>query len=74
MEATPSALSKRVVQVLKRADIHGHSAHSLRRTFATEAARRGVPPHVIAALLRHSSVATSAHYVRVDEDDMRSAV
>ena len=56
------------------AGIQGHSPHSLRRTFATEAVRRGVQPHVLAAILRHASVATSSHYVRVSLEDMAQAL
>ena len=59
---------------LRKAGIEGHSPHSLRRTFATEAVRRGVQPHVLAAILRHSSIATSSHYVRVSLDDMAEAL
>jgi integrase/recombinase XerD len=74
VDCTPSALSWRVVKLLRRCGIGGHTAHSLRRTAATEWSRRGVQPHVIAALLRHSSVATSAHYVAIGADDMAAAV
>jgi integrase/recombinase XerD len=70
---TPGALGERVKRIMRRADIDA-SAHWLRRTAATEWARRGVAPHVISSLLRHSSIATSAHYVRVDMDDLRRAV
>jgi hypothetical protein len=40
----------------------------------SEWARRGVQPHVISALLRHSSLSTSSHYVRIGLDEMREAV
>lgn len=67
-------LGQRVRRILRRAGIDGHTAHSLRRTAATEWARKGVQPHVISAMLRHSSLATSSHYVRVSVEDMREAV
>jgi integrase/recombinase XerD len=73
-DCSASALSLRVIKLLRRCGITGHTAHSLRRTCATEWSRRGVAPHVIAALLRHSSVATTAHYVAVGADDMALAV
>jgi site-specific recombinase XerD len=41
---------------------------------ATRWAADGVPPHVIAALLRHSTLSTSAHYVSVSADDLADAV
>lgn len=71
---TVDALAMRVKKWLREAGIVGHSAHSLRRTAATRWMRSGVPPHVIAALLRHSSLSTSAHYVRVGVDDMAAAI
>jgi site-specific recombinase XerD len=71
---TVDALGMRVKKWLRRAGVTGHSAHSLRRTAATRWAMSGVPPHVIAALLRHSSLSTSAHYVRVDVADMAAVV
>lgn len=56
------SLGARVVVLLQRAGIEGHSAHSLRRTFATRMAELNDIATVQAAL-RHSSLATTQHYV-----------
>jgi integrase len=38
-------------------------------------ARRGVPLHLVATLLRHDSVqTTSRHYTHVSVDDLRRAI
>jgi hypothetical protein len=41
--------------------------HSLRHTFGTECAARGVPVPVIKELMGHSSIATTMRYVNRDE-------
>ena len=65
----------RIKTVLARAGIEGHTAHSLRRTCATEMARRNVPLHVVAAVMRHDSVSTTSHYyLTVSDDDLRRAI
>ena len=74
VDCTGSALSRRTKTLLRRAGLGHRSAHDLRRTAATLWAAQGVGPHVIAHLLRHSSLATSAHYVAVSEADTRDAL
>jgi excisionase family DNA binding protein len=74
VDCPPARLSTRTARLLERCGVAGHTAHSLRRTAATRWAADGVQPHVIAALLRHSSVSTSAHYVNVSADDLADAV
>jgi integrase len=74
VDCPPARLSTRTARLLERCGVAGHTAHSLRRTAATRWAADGVAPHVIAALLRHSSVSTSAHYVNVSADDLADAV
>ncbi|HXH81133.1 site-specific integrase [Nocardioides sp.] len=44
--------------------------HDLRRIFATDAQSSGVPIHVIAALLGHDSIETTAVYAAVYEEDV----
>ena len=74
VDCTGSALSRRVKTLLRRCGLGHRTAHDLRRTAATLWAQNGVPPHVISHLLRHSSLATSAHYVAVSDVDLRAAV
>lgn len=65
----------RIKAVLARAGIEGHTAHSLRRTCATEMARRGVPLHIVSAVMRHQSVSTTSYfYTAVSADDLRRAI
>lgn len=67
-------IRKRTKDLLAAAGAAGHTPHSLRRTCGTELARRA-PLHVVAALLRHESVATTGrHYAGVTMDDLRQAI
>ena len=50
------------------------TTHSLRKTFATQLAARGVPIRVIQELLGHRSLNTTEAYVAVTEEDKRRAV
>lgn len=70
----PNTIHARMVKVYDRAGITGHTCHSLRRTCATEMARRGVPMHVVAAVLRHDGLGSLRHYTSVDADDLRKAI
>jgi integrase len=71
----PNTMHARVKKVLARAGIEHHTAHSLRRTCATEMARRNVPMHVVAAVLRHDTPATTLnYYTAVSNDDLRKAI
>ena len=71
----PNTMHARVKNVLARAGIEHHTAHSLRRTCATEMARRNVPMHVVAAVLRHDTPATTLnYYTAVSDDDLRKAI
>ena len=58
-----NTLSQRMRKVLRDAGLGHHSAHSLRRTFATNMADLNNIA-VVQAALRHSSLATTQHYVR----------
>lgn len=72
---TSDVLRNRTKALLAAAGIDGHGPHSLRRTCGTELARRGVPLHVVASLLRHDSPQTTTrHYLHVSMDDLRRAV
>ena len=51
------------------------SIHDLRRSCATELLRRGVSPKVVQKMLGHASIQTTmAHYVGVNDKDLRDAV
>lgn len=51
-----------------------HGAHPLRHWFATWLVRGGADLRTTQTLMRHASLATTARYVQVDDDDRRAAV
>lgn len=52
----------------------GHYPHLLRASIATHWHQRGMPITAIAQMLGHADVATTAHYVAVDLEQLRAAV
>ncbi len=50
------------------------SIHRCRHTYGTRLLRAGVNIRVVQRLMRHASLATTAAYTAVDEDEMRSAI
>src|SRR5260370_39069113 len=64
--------------MFRRACIHGGLEgvwfHDLRRSFATNARRRGVPESVVMKLSGHRTRSVFDRYNVVSEDDLRSAV
>lgn len=56
-------LSTLVTDAMHAAGIHGHTCHSLRRTFATRLMESGTPAVDVMRLLRHRSLATTTAYV-----------
>jgi len=48
--------------------------HTLRHTFASHLAMRGVPLHVVQALLGHSSISTTMRYAHVAPSALRTAI
>jgi integrase/recombinase XerD len=67
------SLSAVISRAMKRAGVPG-TAHSLRHWHATELVRSGVNVRVVQTLMRHSSLATTALYVQVDQDQQRAAL
>jgi site-specific recombinase XerD/transcriptional regulator with XRE-family HTH domain len=63
---TPGSISNKVRRLLAEAGMPDHSAHSLRRTFATELLRLN-DISVVQAALRHSSISTTQSYVAPTE-------
>lgn len=55
--------SKQFSRLCKMAQIEGKSFHSLRRTFVTDAKRKGIPMSHISAQVGHSSTKTTERYV-----------
>lgn len=67
-------VSARIARHFRLCGIEHGSIHRLRATYATELRRKGVDLRVIQKLLRHSSLATTEHYLGVDEDELSAAI
>ncbi len=60
--------------LFKRAGIAGASSHSMRRSFITNLAARGIGVRVLAELAGHRSIAVTQKYIDVNDDMKRNAV
>ena len=66
------ATFRRIINTIRRASGINFSVHSLRHSFITMLLANGVPIHVARDLAGHSSIVTTAGYLRVfDEDKQR---
>jgi site-specific recombinase XerD len=71
-----TAISTVVARAIRRAGVSAPScgAHVLRHSAATEMLRQGVVLEDIAAILRHRSIETTAHYAKVDLALLRQVI
>ncbi|MDR1428130.1 MAG: tyrosine-type recombinase/integrase [Bifidobacteriaceae bacterium] len=69
---TREAVSSVVARACGRAGIEPFRAHRLRHTLGERMIQEGVPLDAISQVLRHSSLATTANYARVDVARLRS--
>jgi len=60
--------------LFKRAGIAGASSHSMRRSFITNLATKGIGVRVLASLAGHRSIAITQRYIDVNDDMKRRAV
>lgn len=60
--------------LFKQAGIAGASSHSMRRSFITNLAARGIGVRVLAELAGHRSIAVTQKYIDVNDDMKRNAV
>jgi integrase len=67
-------LIARLRRVREKADLRKFSWHTLRHTFASQLATRGVPLHVVQALLGHSTITMTMRYAHVAPSTLRSAI
>jgi integrase len=67
-------LERELREVRYRAGLRPHGWHTLRHTFASQLAMRGVPLHVVQKLLGHSSIATTMRYAHVAPSELRTAI
>jgi integrase/recombinase XerD len=67
-------LSQHFFWQFKRAGIEGASSHSMRRSFITNLANKGIGVRVLAGLAGHRSIAVTQRYIDVNDDMLRRAV
>ena len=67
-------LLARLKKTAREAGIGNIGWHTLRHTFASKAARAGVPLHYVQALLGHSTITTTMRYAHVAPSALRMAI
>jgi integrase/recombinase XerD len=71
---TANVMSQHFFWLFKRAGIAGASSHSMRRTFLTSLATKGISIRVLASLAGHRSVQVTMKYLDASDDMKRRAV
>lgn len=71
---TANVLAQHFFWLFKRAGISGASSHSMRRSFITNLASKGIGVRVLANLAGHRSIAVTQRYIDVNDDMLRRAV
>jgi integrase len=65
---------KRIHLLVRRASGIDFTIHSLRHSFVTMLLRSGVPINVVQTLAGHASITTTAGYMRVWDEDLRTQI
>lgn len=73
-KVSDTAFRKHYDAALERAGTRPHTIHECRHTTATELARAGVQPAIIAAIMRHSSYAQTLDYTHIDRQTKLEAI
>lgn len=68
------ATFRRIINTIRRASGISFSVHSLRHSFITMLLMNGVPIHVARDLAGHSSIMTTAGYLRVFDEDKQKQI
>ncbi len=61
-----------VKRIGEKAGVENVHPHRFRRTFATEARRRGMDIHTISKLMGHSNIATTERYIYTADDQLQA--
>lgn len=69
----PATVTRRITALFRELGIEG-STHRARHSYCTNLMRAGVALRIVQELARHDSLATTAGYLAVDEDERRAAV
>jgi len=67
-------MSQHFHYLFKRSGIAGASSHSMRRSFITNLANKGISVRVLAEISGHRSIAVTQKYIDVNDDMKRNAV
>lgn len=71
---TPNTLAQYFHYLHKKSGIEGGSSHSMRRTFITNLAAKGIGVRVLQNLAGHRSIAVTQKYIDCNDDMLRKAV
>lgn len=71
---SPNTLAQQFISIYRRANVHGASSHSGRRSFITNLANKGIGVRLLASLAGHKSVAVTLRYIDCNDDMKRNAV
>lgn len=69
-----NALTQLLKRLYERVGVVGASSHSMRRTYITKLACKGVSVKVIAELVGHRNITTTQRYIDVNDDMLSKAV
>ena len=69
-----SVMAQHFHYLFKAAGIAGASSHSMRRSFITNLANKGISVRVLAEISGHRSIAVTQKYIDVNDDMKRNAV
>ena len=71
---TASVMTQHFYWLFKNAGIDGATSHSMRRSFITNLANKGIGVRVLASLAGHRSIAVTQKYIDVNDEMKRNAV
>lgn len=71
---SPNVMAQHFHYLFKHAGIAGASSHSMRRSFITWLANKGISVRVLAEISGHRSIAVTQRYIDVNDDMKRNAV
>ena len=71
---TANGMTQHFFWLFKNAGIAGASSHTMRRSFITNLANKGIGVRVLASLAGHRSIAVTQKYIDVNDDMKRNAV
>lgn len=71
---TASGMTQHFFWLFRNAGVAGASSHSMRRSFITNLANKGIGVRVLASLAGHRSIAVTQRYIDVNDELLRNSV